>query len=107
VERSPTPTRITIGLFVEARGGSLFLDEIGELPLSLQAKLLRAIGYKEVRPMGAVRGEKVDVRILAATSRDLRRAVADGNFREDLFYRLNIVEIHLPSCASDRKICPS
>jgi DNA-binding NtrC family response regulator len=84
------------GLFVEAQGGSLYLDEIGELPLALQAKLLRVIEDKEVRPLGSTRGEKVDVRILAATNRDLRRAVAEGKFREDLFYRLNVVDIYLP-----------
>ena len=84
------------GLFVEAHGGTLFLDEVGELPLLLQAKLLRVIEDKEVRPLGATKGEKVDVRIIAATNRDLRRAVAEGGFRQDLFYRLNVVDIHLP-----------
>src|SRR5262245_59352063 len=84
------------GLFVEAHGGTLFLDEVGELPLSLQAKLLREIEDKEVRPLGATKGEKVDVRVMAATNRDLRRAVGEGTFREDLFYRLNVVEIHIP-----------
>ena len=85
-----------LGLFAAARGGALFLDEIGELPLLLQAKLLRVIEDKEVRPLGAIKGETVDVRIIAATNRDLRRAVAEGAFREDLFYRLNVVDIHLP-----------
>lgn len=84
------------GLFVEAHGGTLFLDEVGELPLAVQAKLLREIEEKEIRPLGATKGEKVDVRIMAATNRDLRQAVADGKFREDLFYRLNVIEIHLP-----------
>jgi len=84
------------GLFVEAHGGTLFLDEVGELPLSLQAKLLREIEEKEIRPLGATRGEKVDVRVMAATNRDLRRAVMEGKFREDLYYRLNVVEIHIP-----------
>ena len=84
------------GLFVEAHGGTLFLDEVGELPVFLQTKLLRAIEEKEVRPLGATKGEKVDVRIIAATNRDLRWAVATGNFRQDLFYRLNVVDIHLP-----------
>jgi DNA-binding NtrC family response regulator len=84
------------GLFVEAHGGTLFLDEVGELPLPVQAKLLREIEDKEVRPLGATKGEKVDVRIMAATNRDLRQAVTDGKFREDLFYRLNVIELHLP-----------
>src|SRR5262245_13202065 len=84
------------GLFVEAHGGTLFLDEVGELPLLLQAKLLRVIEDKEVRPLGTTKGEKVDVRILAAANRDLRRAVDEGKFRQDLFYRLNVVNVHLP-----------
>jgi DNA-binding NtrC family response regulator len=85
------------GLFVEADGGTLFLDEVGELPLLLQAKFLRVIEDKEVRPLGATKGEKVDVRIIAATNRDLRGAVAHSDFRQDLFYRLSVVDIHLPS----------
>jgi DNA-binding NtrC family response regulator len=85
------------GLFMEAHGGTLFLDEIAEIPLMLQAKLLRDIDTKEIRPLGATKGEKVDVRIMAATNSDLRRAVAEGKFREDLFYRLNVIEIRLPS----------
>ena len=84
------------GLFVEAHGGTIFLDEIGELPPVLQAKLLRVIEDKEVRPLGATTGKKIDVRIIAATNRDLRRAVEEGQFRQDLFYRLDVVEIALP-----------
>ncbi|MBI4528285.1 MAG: sigma-54-dependent Fis family transcriptional regulator [Deltaproteobacteria bacterium] len=84
------------GLFQEATGGTLFLDEIGEMPLSLQAKLLRVIEDKEVRPLGASRGEKVDVRILAATNRELEQGVGEGRFRQDLFYRLNVIHITLP-----------
>jgi DNA-binding NtrC family response regulator len=84
------------GLFVEAHGGTLFLDEVGELPLLLQVKLLGVIEDKEVRPLGATKGEKVDVRIIAATNRNLRRAVDEGKFRQDLFYRLNVMDIHLP-----------
>lgn len=84
------------GLFQEASGGSLFLDEISEIPVNLQAKLLRVIEDKEVRPLGASRGEKVDVRILAASNRDLDQLVGEGRFRQDLFYRLNVVRIQLP-----------
>ena len=84
------------GLFTEAQGGTLFLDEVGELPLLLQTKLLRIIEDKEVRPLGSTKGEKVDVRLIAATNRDLRRAVQEGAFRQDLYYRLNVVDIHLP-----------
>jgi len=84
------------GLFTEAHGGTLFLDEVGELPFPLQAKLLRIIEDKEVRPLGATKTEKIDVRIIAATNRDLRRTVAQRDFRQDLYYRLNVVDIHLP-----------
>jgi transcriptional regulator with PAS, ATPase and Fis domain len=85
------------GLFMEAHGGTLFLDEVGELPSVLQAKLLRVLEDKEVRPLGATSGEKVDVRIIAATNRNLRRAVEEGRFRQDLFYRLDVVELPLPA----------
>ena len=85
------------GLFAEAHGGTLFLDEIGELPPLLQAKLLRVLEEKAIRPLGSTKDEKVDVRIVAATNRNLEKAVAEGKFREDLFYRLNVVEIGLPS----------
>jgi DNA-binding NtrC family response regulator len=84
------------GLFVAAHNGTLVLDEIGEFPLPLQAKLLRVLDDKAVRPLGATRSETVNVRIIAATNRDLRQAVSDGQFRQDLFYRLNVVDIHLP-----------
>lgn len=84
------------GLFVAAHNGTLFLDEIGEFPLPLQAKLLRVLEDKTVRPLGATQSETVNVRVIAATNRDLRRAVSEGQFRQDLFYRLNVVDIHLP-----------
>jgi len=85
------------GIFKVAGKGSLFLDEISEIPLNIQAKLLRAIEMKEVIPVGGVTPEKVDLRIIAASNRDLAEAVKKGAFREDLFYRLNIIHIRLPS----------
>jgi DNA-binding NtrC family response regulator len=84
------------GMFVEADGGTLFLDEIGDLSPQLQAKLLRALAEREIRPLGATRPEKVDVRVISATHRDLEQRLREGTFREDLFYRLNVVQIHLP-----------
>jgi DNA-binding NtrC family response regulator len=88
--------RETPGLFAAANGGTLFLDEIAELPLDLQPKLLRVLQDGEVRRVGDVHSRKVDVRLLAATGRELRREIAAGTFREDLFYRLSVVDIHLP-----------
>ena len=85
------------GLFQAAHGGSLFLDEIGEMSPGLQAKLLRALQEKTVRPVGAEREEPVDVRIIAATHRDLEQEIADGNFRSDLFYRLETFSLRIPS----------
>ncbi len=85
-----------LGLMVQADGGTLFLDEIGELPLGLQVKLLRVLQEGSVRPVGATRDQDVDVRIIAATVRDLRREVEEGRFREDLYYRLNVLQINVP-----------
>jgi DNA-binding NtrC family response regulator len=85
------------GSFQRADGGTLFLDEIGDMPLPLQAKILRAVQEREVIPVGGSFPQKIDVRFLAATHQNLRRLVEEGGFREDLFYRLNVVEIALPS----------
>lgn len=88
--------RASEGLFRSATGGTLFLDEIGELPVSLQARLLRVIQEREVRPLGATESIPVDVRLIAATNRDLAAEVTRGSFRSDLFYRLRVVSIELP-----------
>ena len=85
------------GKFKLADGGTLFLDEVGDMPLPLQAKLLRALQEQEVEPLGSNQVIKVDVRVLAATSRDLKALVAEGRFREDLFYRLNVLPVRLPA----------
>lgn len=84
------------GLFEVADGGTLFLDEVGELPVTIQVKLLRAIQERVIRRVGATDDIKVDVRIIAATNRDLEKMVADGTFRQDLFYRLNVINIKMP-----------
>ncbi len=84
------------GKFKVADGGTLFLDEIGDMPLALQSKLLRVLQEQEIEPLGSNRVERVDVRIVAATSRDLAAMVADGSFRADLYYRLNVLPIRLP-----------
>jgi transcriptional regulator with GAF, ATPase, and Fis domain len=85
-----------VGLFDVADGGTLFLDEIGEMPPSMQVKLLRVLQDGEVRPVGGNKAHKVDVRIICATHRDLEKMVAEGNFREDLYYRLNVVSVRVP-----------
>ncbi|MCK4426009.1 MAG: sigma 54-interacting transcriptional regulator, partial [Deltaproteobacteria bacterium] len=90
------------GLFEEAHKGTLFLDELGDMPLSLQVKLLRVLQEEEVRPLGDTRCIQVDVRIVAATAKDLAQEVSKGNFREDLFYRINVLSIVIPPLR-DRK----
>lgn len=94
------------GLFVEADGGSLLLDEIGDMPRMLQPKLLRALQFGEIRPVGADSPRSVDVRLMAATHRDLRTLVAEGVFRDDLRYRLNTVTLHIPPLRERREDIP-
>ncbi|RMI09016.1 MAG: AAA family ATPase [Calditrichaeota bacterium] len=95
-----------VGLLEHADGGTLFLDEIGDMPLSMQAKLLRFLQTGEIRPIGEVHSRTVDVRIIAATNRNLEEAIREGTFRADLFYRLNTFTIHLPPLRERREDIP-
>ena len=94
------------GLFEEARGGTIFLDEIGEMSPALQVRLLRTLELGEVRPVGASRAMSVDVRVIAATHRDLERSAREGSFRQDLFYRLHVFAIHVPPLRERREDIP-
>ena len=95
------------GFFQAARGGTLFLDEIGDLPLAMQSKLLRAIQERSVRPLGSTQEETVDVRIVSATHKDLAAEVQAGNFRQDLYYRLNVIEVAIPPLRERREDLPA
>ncbi len=94
------------GLMAMAGGGTVFLDEVGELPVDLQAKMLRAIQEKEIRPVGSTRRVPINVRILAATNRDLDQAVAQGEFRRDLYFRLNVLSLRIPALRERRQDIP-
>src|SRR5437588_1753458 len=95
------------GKFALADGGTIFLDEIGTMSPALQSKLLRVLQEREFEPLGAERTERVDVRVIAATNRDLRQMVADGKFQEDLFYRLNVIPIEIPPLRERREDIPA
>jgi DNA-binding NtrC family response regulator len=95
-----------VGLMQHADGGTIFFDEVAEMPLAVQVKLLRAVQSGEIRPVGAKESMRVDIRVIAATNRDVKRALVDGTLREDLFYRLNVFHIELPPLRERREDIP-
>jgi transcriptional regulator with GAF, ATPase, and Fis domain len=99
-------TENKMGLLEAAHGGTVFLDEVGDMSLNLQARLLRAIQNKEIKRLGEVKNRKIDVRIISSTNKDLKKAVANGAFREDLFYRINVLPIHLPPLRERKEDIP-
>jgi two-component system response regulator GlrR len=94
------------GLFTAAQGGTLFLDEVGDMPLSLQVKLLRALEERKIRPVGSHESHDIDVRVISATHRKLEERIVSGEFREDLYYRLNVVKLYIPALAERREDIP-
>ncbi|HBP23708.1 MAG TPA: hypothetical protein DEA08_38760, partial [Planctomycetes bacterium] len=99
-------TQMKRGKFEQAEGGTLFLDELGEIPLTTQVKLLRFLQEKEVERVGGSKVLKVDVRVVAATNRNLKEMIEQGSFREDLFYRINVISIEMPTLRSRREDVP-
>jgi len=92
-----------MGLFEEANGGTVFLDEIGDMPPAVQVKLLRVLEDQEIRPVGSTKSKRIDIRFISATNRDIREAVRDGDFREDLYYRINVISLEMPPLRERRE----